>query len=1013
MDEGRPTRFAMTGRTLLAGVAAACLLPAPGLAQPAEDAQADTEILVTGSRIPRPNDDSASPIQSVTPQDFILTGVPNVEQTLNQLPQLVPSFTNTSNNPGSGAATLNLRGLGSVRTLILVNGRRWIASDAGETPEVDVNTIPAALIERVDVVTGGASAVYGSDAVTGVINFVLRRSLEGVELQIRQNVTEQGDGRVSSADLSFGTTALGGRARLLASVGWLDQAPVIAGARPLSRVTLQEGCAAPGTRSSTGASVAVTGACAAPNEIALVAGGSLTVPGGRFSGRVLFPVAGSNLLLASSSGLRFDPDGTPRPLNPLTDRYNFAPENFLQVGLERWSANLLAAVELAPAFEPYLEASFIVTRSPQQLAAVPATIGFGAGTVPFLRLNLDNPFLTPEARAIVDLNYGVDAQGDRGFLGSPAAGFRRNPAFDGDADGFVTITPAFQSRLDLGPRGIANRREAYRGLIGARGEVSANWSYDVFLSHSQVEHLSRYSNSGSALRLQQAVLARRDASGQIVCIDPSGGCVPANVFGANNLSRAAADFVSTDPVDVTRVEEQVAEASIHGQIGVFPAGPAGLAIGVSWRRTAFDFQPDLDLFTGDDLGFQPGIPAAGSTRVWEMFGETRIPILRRLTAELGVRWSRYDTVGGVWTWKALAEWEAIDGLRFRGGWQRAVRAPNARELYEDVTRSVNFFFEPCSAAFGLVNDPAIAAACVRNGVPADRFDDLFAETDGIVETGGNPDIDAETARTLTLGATIAPRWAPGLQVAVDYYDIRIRDAIGPFGGGGTYTLFGCVVGAGGDPGDPLCQAFDRDANGFVTFMRLPSANLPELRATGIDWQIAFSRRFTGVVGRRERVEIELSGTRTIENSFLPSPHIPRIECAGEFGQPCGTTIVGVATPRWKLANRLAWSVDGSRLTLRHRWFSSTVDGRIANGERLGLPGPTLSQEGRRLEGRHYFDLAFSASVSRHFDFTIGVNNLTGRSPAVTGNNQVQANTDPSLYDVLGRRFFVAVTTRLD
>jgi outer membrane cobalamin receptor len=179
--------------------------------QPAEQSAETTTIVVTGTRIQTPNRKSASPIQTVRSEDFLLTGVPNVEQTLNQLPQLVPSFTNTSNNPGTGAATLDLRGLGSVRTLPLVNGRRWIANDAGEIPEVDVNTIPAALIDRVDIVTGGASAVYGSDAVTGVINFILKKKLDGLHLEARQNLTERGDASVSSADLTFGTGFGGGR----------------------------------------------------------------------------------------------------------------------------------------------------------------------------------------------------------------------------------------------------------------------------------------------------------------------------------------------------------------------------------------------------------------------------------------------------------------------------------------------------------------------------------------------------------------------------------------------------------------------------------------------------------------------------------------------------------------------------------------------------------------------------------------------------------------------------------
>jgi outer membrane cobalamin receptor len=218
--------------------------PLPAAQSPAPEPEI---IIVTGTRIVAPNRKSVSPVETVRQEDFTLTGVPNVEQTLNLLPQITPSLTNTSNNPGTGAATLDLRGLGSVRTLILVNGRRWIANDAGQVPEIDVNTIPAALIDRVDIVTGGASAVYGSDAVTGVINFVLKNRLKGLHVEARQNLTELGDASVSSADLSYGTAFLGGRGNLLASVGWLSQKPVLQANRDYTRFTLSDGCIIPGT----------------------------------------------------------------------------------------------------------------------------------------------------------------------------------------------------------------------------------------------------------------------------------------------------------------------------------------------------------------------------------------------------------------------------------------------------------------------------------------------------------------------------------------------------------------------------------------------------------------------------------------------------------------------------------------------------------------------------------------------------------------------------------------------
>ncbi|MEO6114302.1 MAG: TonB-dependent receptor plug domain-containing protein, partial [Sphingomicrobium sp.] len=472
-------------------------------------------ITVTGTRIQTPNRKSSSPVQTVRQDDFVLTGVANVEQTLNQLPQLVQSFTNTSNNPGTGAATLDLRGLGSVRTLILVNGRRWIANDAGQIPEIDVNTIPSALIDRVDIVTGGASAVYGSDAVTGVINFVLKRKVDGLHLEARNNLTEQGDGRSTSADLTYGTGFLGGRGNLLASVGWLRQQPILQGDRDFSAFTAADGCIISGTRDEFGIGIG-TGSfeCTAANEEwGLIRQGSGFIPESRvqapFPG-ILVPT-GVGAALTRLPQSRFAPGGDIVRFFFPTDSYNYAPINYLQVPLERISANLAGSLAISPAFEPFVELSYIRTRSPQQLAPAPAVIGSGADSVFPARINLDNPFLSPAARRILEISFGRDSSGRRGFVGNPGIGFTINPAFTGDADGFVS--GRISSRLSgLGPRQVDNKRNAYRGLVGLRGELATGWSYEAYYSRSSVAHDTFFYNSASARRLQQALLARRDSS---------------------------------------------------------------------------------------------------------------------------------------------------------------------------------------------------------------------------------------------------------------------------------------------------------------------------------------------------------------------------------------------------------------------------------------------------------------------------------------------------------------------
>lgn len=996
---------------LLSAVLAA--QPAPEQ-EPAEQSAETTTIVVTGTRIQTPNRKSASPVQTVRTEDFVMTGVPNVEQTLNQLPQIVPSFTNTSNNPGTGAATLDLRGLGSVRTLILVNGRRWIANDAGQTPEIDVNTIPAALINRVDIVTGGASAVYGSDAVTGVINFVLKNKLEGLHLEARNNITERGDGRVSSADLSYGTSFLKGRGNLLASIGWLNQEPVLQAARAYSAFALGDGCAIKGTETKFGFSTPspnLDGLCDDPDEeFGFIPGGSSFIPAGFIGGGnpgILFPGTGTTLIRRPQT--RFTEDGSLTRFNFATDAYNFAAPNYMQVPLRRISGNLIGSLEVSDHFEPYTELSYIRTRSPQQLAPAAGSLGSGVGTVARVRFNLDNPFLSPQARAILDTSFGVDAQGDRGFLGSNTSGFTTNPAFDGDADGIVTLSGQFRTRLTgLGPRQIHSQRKAYRVLAGARGKLAGSFDYDLYFSASKVKHNNPLVNSGSASRLQQAILARRDSSGNVTCIDPTDGCVPVDIFGGQDVSPEAAEFIRANPLEQTTIKEQVAEASVKGIVAELPAGSLRTAFGVHWRKTSFAYEPDRTLEQNDNLGFNPSTGSAGKTKVIELFGEALVPILSQrrfaeeLSAELGLRYSHYDTVGGVWTWKAMGYWSPIRQLRFRGGLQQAIRAPNVRELFEEESILSGFVTDPCAPELNLVADPAIAAACIRNGAvdlpPAGV--DFFP----LFRVGGSTDLSAEKARTLTLGFVAQP--LTNLSLTVDYYDINIRGAVGVFGGGAAFTVFGCIAG-GGDPADPLCQAYQREG-GEITFINQQAANLTRMRTRGIDWQLSY--RFPLLSGE---FRLNLSGTRLLSAELQSNDNLNPIQCDGYFLSVCGSGFIGGTNPRWKLFNRFGWQKGPMTLSLRHRYFSATRASLFAINEALGLPPPDfIPERGHWLESRHYFDAAVAAEINDRFQITLGVNNLANTSPSLLSFGAGQANTEPSLYDVLGRRFFVALNAKI-
>ncbi|MGH6707153.1 MAG: TonB-dependent receptor domain-containing protein, partial [Sphingomicrobium sp.] len=833
-------------------------------------------------------------------------------------------------------------------------------------------------------------------------------------LEARQNLTERGDASVSSADLTFGTGFGGGRGDLLASVGWLDQKPTFQASRDFTSFTAADGCVIAGSQDEFGIGTG-TGSltCDAANEEwGLIRFGSGIIPQSRFSGAgpggALFPT-GVGGALTRLNPIRFAPGGDIVRFFAPTDSYNFAPINYLQVPLERYSANLIASYEFTPAFEPFVELSYIRTRSPQQLAPAPAFIGSGGDSVFPARINLDNPFLSPQARQSLEITYGRDSAGRRGFLGNVATGFTINPAFTGDADGFVS--PGFiSSRLEgLGPRVVENKREAWRGLIGLRGAIAEGWSYEAYYSRSSVTHDAAFFNSASAKRFQQAMLARRDSSGNIVCIDPSDGCVPINVFGEQDISAAAADFLMIDPFESTKVKEQVAELAAKGDLAELPAGTLKAVLGAGWRRTSYARAPDDSFEEGDTIGFFKSIGASGSTRAFEFFGEALIPILKErkfaedLSAELGLRYSDYDTVGGVWTWKVMGNWSPIHAIRFRAGLQQAIRAPNVREVFEETVTNLGFAVDPCAPINELVLDDELLAACARNGAVDLELD--FYDT--LVTTGGSTNLKAETARTTTVGIVVNP--ISRLSATIDYYDINIRDAIGVFGGGdGSFgAVAGCIYG-GADPADPLCQAFTRGETGFVTELVIPNANLARLRTRGIDWQLSYG--FPLLSGQ---MQLNLSGTRIITSEIQTNSNLDPIKCAGFFGNPCGRTIQGTANPRWKLFNRASWQIGPATFSLRHRFFSATRDARYSAFETLRQPEPDfIPVNAAKSPSRHYYDAAAAFDIAKRFQLTIGVNNLFDTKPSLVGNQQVQANTDPSLYDVLGRRFFATVRAKL-
>ncbi|QJE73168.1 TonB-dependent receptor [Aerophototrophica crusticola] len=939
---------------LMAGAAMGFGLAAGSVQAQGTDSAQLEEIVVTGSRISRPELTSSSPVAVVSNEDIRLSGNVNVEQILNEMPQVVPGLTSTSNNPGNGTASVDLRGLGPQRTLVLVNGRRFVPSSQGGV--VDINNIPASLVQRVEVVTGGASAVYGSDAVAGVVNFILRDDFEGAEVNAQYGITQEGDGEDYDVSATLGGNFAEGRGNAVVFANYYKRKAVFQGEREFSAFALQD------DEDASGRAI-------------LSRGGSSSVLGTRLFGPLTLPNGAT-----SSTGVGFDTAGNPSPFRIPTDLYNFAPVNYLQVPQERWALTGMARYEIAEAAELYVEANFINNQVPQQLAPSPLAED--------IQVNLDNPFLSAATRQILATN------------------------FDEDGDGIADITVG-RRLAELGPRISNDEYNAYRVLSGVRGDLPFGWNYDAYYSYGRVKRENRLENDAALSRIQQALFAVAGPGGTVTCQDPSGGCVPLNIFGAGNISQEAADFIRVGATNSTTIEEQVAAASISGDLFELPAGGLGVALGAEWRKEKSAFTPDEFLASGDVVGFNAGEPTAGSFTVKELFGEVLVPILsdlpfvKDLSFEGGLRYSDYSTVGSVWTYKAGGEWSPTDDIRIRGLYQRAVRAPNVLELFSGPSQDFPAYTDPCDAGQGPAG--AVADLCVAQGIPRTQLG-IFEQANSQVEArlSGNPDLNEEKSDTYTIGAVLTPTFIDDLSITVDYFNIKVKDAVGQFGGGAGNIVSLCFQSL--DINSPFCQAFTRDQSGNIDIVDTPNANNASLKTQGLDIQANYALPLDGftLLEGDTALRFGFLGTYLFDYKFQSGPGLDEIQCAGFTGSPCpgpGGAVTGTGTPEWK--HVLSTTLETGPLSMRVQWrfIGSMKDARISTGTpREDVPVPKVGAV-------NYFDLGFQFMASENLTFVGGVDNLLDRSPPTLGDAQVQANTDPSLYDVLGRRFFVGVTAK--
>ena len=1050
MKKARISNLKYASAPLALGLA---LISTPSFAQAADEEDAGEAIVVTGSRIVSPNLTAVSPVTAISAQDIKLAGTSNTEDILNSLPQVFASQSSTVSNGATGTATVDLRGLGSQRTLVLINGRRLMSGDPNSTSSAaDLNFIPASLVKRIDVLTGGASATYGADAVAGVVNFILDTEFEGFRIdanyslynhQNRNKITpplliarqNQGfngfgfptgstnDGGDFDATVSFGGKFGDGLGHFTAYAGYRKAQPVLQSNRDYSACTVQlTGASLPNPRRLNPAAPLQCGGSATS-----ATGNALIFPEGTSSST--FGALGPGTLTVGAGPTRF----------------NFAPFNYFQRPDERFTAGLFVDYEVNSAIKPYLEFMFMDDQTLAQIAP-----GGDFGNT--LTINCDNPLLSASQRSqICTPNNLIN-----GFIGTfpTAAGASYNPNPGNPAVNFIdpttgaTYNRAFfqllRRNVEGGPRISDLQHTAFRTIIGSKGELGKAWTYDAFYQFGRTNYSQVYSNEFSAARLTRALDVVDDprlAGVNPICrsvldgTDPN--CAVYDVFGGSP-SAASTSYLSATGFLKGKTQQQVFSATFSGQLGEYglklPWANDGisLALGVEHRRELLDLQSDNAFQTGDLTGQgAPTLPVNGGYNVSELLTEVEVPIVQdnflyNLSFNGGFRYSKYNVSNGrkfnTSTYKFGLDLAPVKDIRVRAAYNRAVRVPNIQELFAPQFVGLDGSTDPCTGGPILATNVGCLAQGLNVGQnvtanPAGQYNGLL---------GGNQNLNPERATTKTLGVVLQPSFVPGFSLTVDWFDIDVKNAIQGFGTDA--ILAACVASTAGNI-SPACSLINRDPAGSLWltpngFVRNLPTNVGGVLSRGYEFNGAYSRK----IGNAGTFSLSLIGT-LLDKFETDNGLTEKYDCAGLYGPTCG----GPA-PKWRHKARASFNTGNVGVSAQWRYFgpvsteysssSSTLSG-ISSATLPINPSGELPRNfydfNSRVKGQSYFDLSVTTKIADKFSWILGSNNILDRQPPIfhsgsgafgqsnCGATTCNGNTYPGTYDALGRYIYTGIS----
>jgi iron complex outermembrane receptor protein len=949
------------------GMATLAIVAAPQYVN-AQETETLAEVVVTGSRLVRSDLSAPSPTTVINQDAVQLSGDTTVETVINELPQLSAGNNSSVNSAGgSGVLTANLRGLGAARTLTLVNGRRFIpANSAGS---VDLATIPNSLVERVEIITGGASAVYGSDAIAGAVNFILRDDFEGLEVSTQYGETSESDGKSVQYDVMFGSNFAEDRGNVTMYASHSTRDPVMMQDRDFSAIPLNAALGPSGSGNIPGGRVSLSGAQMAALN---VGGGPGVIP------------TGPEGCTTRVNSIRFGANGAVlRHCDPET-LYNYAAGNYLLRPLERTQFSGLARYAFSEHAEAYADVHYALAENEFQQAADSLSIVTGTNSY-FEVLNYaTNPVLSPDVRAL--------------FVNNPQI-------FDPTGSGNARISGGIARRVDeLGLRNFSFERNTIGTTLGVRGDfplAGYTWRWDVFGQYQRSRTDETVRGTMSPARLSLGLNSTTNASGQIVCVTQVLGCVPVNPFGTGSISPEAAAFISPARSSTDRFERSVAGASLAGEFFKLPAGPLSVALGAEYRSDDYRFLPGAT-----DLAREYGAPSRGITAggydVSEVFGEIRVPLLSDmpfanvLALEGAIRYSDYSNFGSVETWRAGLEWGPVEWLRFRGAYNVAIRAPGINELFAPITEGFSPGNDPCAA----VRNPSQAQKdfCVQQGVPAAEINSFVQTALGFSQlSGGNPNLKEETSDTMTIGAVVRLPFLDRFNLAVDYYEIEVEDAIDTINAQTTLDVCYQILDASSEP----CRAITRlPGTGQVFQVRASNSNIGLLSVKGVDLTADYTFTLPDALAFSGGADLSLMlNTGWMFERVRQLVGAAPIDCAGFFGS-CTAQGAG-GSPDFKAL--LAASYNSGPLMLR------TQIRHIGGLEPLAAIAASTPVVADSVT---YVDFSTTVQVGEKLELFGGIDNaFDEQPPLLTSSWGGDANTDVTLYDVIGRRYFVGLRAR--